>query len=203
MPDWTSEEGITEEEKFYFYRKAGQIGYEVLNQVKEMIKPDVPIIQICETAEKLILEKGADGFGFPTNVSINNIAAHYSSPYEDENTIPDDGEVKFDVGIHVNGYIADTAVSVVLSPEFNDLKKAAEEGFKAGMEVIIEPDQWKITHLKVELSKDTAELILGTRKGGIRNLLAVSAIGSTGKTINLKAKKGQLKIYLKAPKPKS
>ena len=42
VSDWTSEEGITEEEKFYFYRKAGQIGYEVLNQVKDMIKKLLP-----------------------------------------------------------------------------------------------------------------------------------------------------------------
>lgn len=136
MSDWTSEEGITEEEKIYYYRKAGKIGYDVLNTVVDSIKPGVPVIQICETAEKLILDKGADGFGFPTNVSINHIAAHYSSPYEDESIIPDDGVVKFDIGIHVNGYIADTAVTVVLSSEFNSLKKAAEEGFKAGMDII-------------------------------------------------------------------
>ena len=70
-------------------------------------------------------------------------------------------------------------------------------------EVIIDPSNWKVTHLEVELSSDAAELVLGARKGGIRNLLAVSAIGSTGKTIKLKVKKGQLQIYLKAPKLKS
>jgi len=84
-------------------------------------------------------------------------------------------------------------------------KKVVCENLTVGeaKEVIIEPDQWKITHLEVELSKEAAELVLGTRKGGIRNLLAVSAIGSTSKTINLKVKKGQLQIYLKAPKVKS
>ncbi|UCE12958.1 MAG: type II methionyl aminopeptidase [Candidatus Heimdallarchaeota archaeon] len=136
MTDWTSEEGITEEEKIYYYRKAGEIGYNVLTSVQKMIKPGVPIIEICETAEKMILEEGADGFGFPTNVSINNIAAHYSSPYGDENVIPDKGSIKLDIGIHCNGYIADTAVTVILSPELKNLKLAAEEGFKAGMEII-------------------------------------------------------------------
>ncbi len=136
VTDWTSEEGISEEEKIYHYRKAGQIGYEVLHHVKDMIKPGVPIIQICETAEEMILAKGADGFGFPTNVSINNIAAHYSSPYGDENVIPDEGSIKLDLGVHCNGYVADTAVTIILSPELKKLKIAAEEGFKAGMEII-------------------------------------------------------------------
>lgn len=67
-------------------------------------------------------------------------------------------------------------------------------------ELIFDSDLWKITHLEVELTKDTAELVLGARKGGIRNLLAVSAIGEVDQTINLKVSKGQLRIYLIPPK---
>ncbi len=136
MSDWTSEEGITEEEKIYYYQKAGQIAYEVLNEVKTLIKPETPIIEICEKAENMILEKGADGLGFPTNVSIDNIAAHYSSPYGDQSVIPSDGIVKLDLGVHVNGYIADTAVSIPLSATYKELAKAAEDGFNSGMEIV-------------------------------------------------------------------
>jgi sporulation protein YlmC with PRC-barrel domain len=70
-------------------------------------------------------------------------------------------------------------------------------------EVIIDPSNWKVTHLEVDLSKEAAELALGTKKGGIRNFLAVSAVGKTNKIIKLKVKKGQLQIYLKPPKLKS
>jgi hypothetical protein len=84
-------------------------------------------------------------------------------------------------------------------------KKVVCEDLTVGevRELIIDPSNWKVTHLEVYLSKDAAELVLGTRKGGILNLLAVSAVGKTGKTVNLKVKKGQLQIYLKAPKLKS
>lgn len=68
-------------------------------------------------------------------------------------------------------------------------------------EVIMDPTQWKVTHLEVRLNREAAEFVLGTRKGGIRNLLAVSAIGNVDEKVNLKVKKGQLHIYLKAPKP--
>jgi len=67
-------------------------------------------------------------------------------------------------------------------------------------EFIFDSEQWKITHLEVELTKDAAELVLGVRKGGIRNLLAVSAIGEVDQTINLNVSKGQLRIYLIPPK---
>ncbi|MDH5447708.1 MAG: hypothetical protein OEY24_01315 [Candidatus Bathyarchaeota archaeon] len=70
-------------------------------------------------------------------------------------------------------------------------------------EFIFDSEQWKITHLEVELTKDAAELVLGVRKGGIRNLLAVSAIGEVDQTINLKVTKGQLRIYLIPPKLQS
>lgn len=67
-------------------------------------------------------------------------------------------------------------------------------------ELIVDPDQWRISHFEVELSKDAAELVLGVRKGGIRNLLAVSAIGEMGQVVTLKVSKGQLRIYLTPPK---
>jgi sporulation protein YlmC with PRC-barrel domain len=69
-------------------------------------------------------------------------------------------------------------------------------------ELIIDPSTWKVTHLEVDLSKEAAELAFGAKKGGIRNFLAVSAIGKVNKTIKLKVKKGQLQIYLKPPKLK-
>jgi len=83
-------------------------------------------------------------------------------------------------------------------------KKVICENLTVGevKEVIIDSSSWKITHFEVELTSEAAELVLGVRKGGIRNLLAVSAIGKTNKTVKLKVKKGQLKIYLKAPKAK-
>lgn len=68
---------------------------------------------------------------------------------------------------------------------------------------LIDSDQWKITHLEVELTKEAAEMVLGVRKGGIRNLLAVSAIGEVDREINLKVTKGQLRIYLIPPKLQS
>jgi hypothetical protein len=36
--------------------------------------------------------------------------------------------------------------------------------------------KWKITHLEIELKKEIAESVLGVKKGGVRNMLAVSAL---------------------------
>jgi len=82
-------------------------------------------------------------------------------------------------------------------------KKIVSEDLIVGevKEVLFDPKQWKITHLEVKLTKDAADVALGIEKGGIMNLLAVSAVGDIGEQINLKVKKGQLRIYL-IPTPK-
>lgn len=81
-------------------------------------------------------------------------------------------------------------------------KKIVCEDLQVGKikECIIDPEEWKITHLEVELTKEAAEMLLGVKKGGIKNLLAVSAIGEVDNKINLKVSKGQLRIYLIPPK---
>ena len=84
-------------------------------------------------------------------------------------------------------------------------KKIVCEDLEVGKvkEFIIDSEEWKITHLEVELTKDAAEMFLGVRKGGIRNILAVSAIGEVDDKVNLKVSKGQLRIYLIPPKLQS
>ena len=93
-----------------------------------------------------------------------------------------------------------------MSVKYKDLrwKKVICEDLTVGevKEVIIDTSTWKITHLEIELTSEAADLALGIKKGGIRNFLAVSAIGKTDKIIKLKVKKGQLHIYLKPSKIK-
>jgi len=66
----------------------------------------------------------------------------------------------------------------------------------------VDPEEWKITHLEIELEKDIAESVLGAKKGGVRNMLAVSALEKgvarwTDKGLHLKVSKDQLHMYLR------
>jgi sporulation protein YlmC with PRC-barrel domain len=79
---------------------------------------------------------------------------------------------------------------------------AEDEKIGQVKEMEIDPKDWKVTHLEVELTKDVAESVLGAKKGGVRNLLAISALEKgvarwTAKGLNLKVSKGQLHMYLK------
>lgn len=54
---------------------------------------------------------------FPINISINEVAAHYSPTLHNKNSIKADDYVKLDVGVHVDGWIGDTAITVRLAGE--------------------------------------------------------------------------------------
>ena len=73
-------------------------------------------------------------------------------------------------------------------------------GKVTGIEV--DPEEWKISHLEIELEKNIAESVLGAKKGGVRNMLAISALEKgvarwTDKGLHLKVSKDQLHMYLR------
>lgn len=117
------------------YRRAGKIAREVREEMRRFVHEGMPIIGVCEKAESLIREKGGNP-AFPCNVSINEIAAHFTSPPSDRRIIPPDSLVKVDVGVHVEGYIADTAVTICFNSEHENLVTAAEEALKVAVEMI-------------------------------------------------------------------
>jgi len=123
------------EEVFQKYQRAGKIAREVREEIRRTVREGMPIIDLCEKTESLIRKKGGKP-AFPCNVSVNEIAAHYTSPPQDKRTIPENSIVKIDIGVHVDGYIADTAVTVCFNPEYEDLAKTAEDALKKAVEIL-------------------------------------------------------------------
>lgn len=118
------------------FMKAGRIAAHALSYVAPMIRPGTKVLKICQLAEKKILESGVTGLAFPCNVSINDEAAHYTSPHGDAKTFPDKGLVKIDVGANVNGYLSDTAITVDLDGSFEKFVEASREALESAIEVV-------------------------------------------------------------------
>ena len=126
---------VVPEEELQKYQCAGKIAREVREEIQKTVKEGMSIIDICEKAEGLTREKGGKP-AFPCNVSINDIAAHYTSPPNDKQTIPERSIVKVDIGVHVDGYIADTATSICFNPEYADMVNTAEEALAQAVELL-------------------------------------------------------------------
>ena len=115
------------------FRQSGKILRETREEMKLYVKENMPIIDVCETVENTIRKKGGKP-AFPCNVSINEVAAHYTSPPEDEKKIPENSVVKVDLGVHVDGYVTDTAFTACFNPEFRLMADAAEHALKIAIE---------------------------------------------------------------------
>jgi methionyl aminopeptidase len=117
------------------YIKAGKVAAEVRENVRKKNWIGNTLEQICEEVENEILKRGAK-LAFPVNTSLNEVAAHYTAEPNDEKTITDVDLIKIDLGAQINGYIADTAVTVCYDPQYARLVQAAEEALKNAVSMI-------------------------------------------------------------------
>ncbi len=111
---------------------AGKIAQELRRYAREIVVKDKHLFEIADLIDKKISSLGAKP-AFPVNLSINEIAAHYTPSFGD--TTLAHGLIKIDIGISVDGYIADTAFSVDLEDSIENKKliDAAEAAVNASV----------------------------------------------------------------------
>ena len=110
------------------YLKAGKIASQVRGQAADMIRAGTSLYDVAEFAESEIRKMGAKT-AFPVNLAIDTIAAHYTPHSDDPLTFQTGQVVKLDLGAHVDGYIADTAITVEVGS--NDWKELIETSANA------------------------------------------------------------------------
>lgn len=145
-------EADEEKERIESYKKAGEIAKKTKEFIRPKIKVGVKLIDLIDEAEQKIMELGGKA-GFPVNISINHIAAHYSSPPGDVTVIEEGDVVKFDMGVHIEGYCVDTAFTVSFNddPDLKDLIKSAEEAVDVAIK-LMKPTM-KTNHIGNEIEK--------------------------------------------------
>jgi len=117
------------------YLKAGSIAGEVRENVRKTDWIGSTLAEICDYVESEIIKRGAK-CAFPVNTSLNEIAAHYTAEPNDPKTVSDTDLVKIDLGVQINGYIADTAVTVNYDPQYDQMVQTAEDALQNAMSMI-------------------------------------------------------------------
>ncbi|HJT83276.1 MAG TPA: type II methionyl aminopeptidase [Nitrososphaeraceae archaeon] len=117
-----------------YYRQAGKIAGSIREMTKRKDYIGKTLGEICEEIERDIRNRG--GFpAFPVNVSLNEIAAHYTAEPNDQNVVKDGDVLKIDIGVHVEGYIADTAATISYNNDYHSLVKASENALNEGLKI--------------------------------------------------------------------
>lgn len=117
------------------YRRAGVILVEVRKEATGLIKDGGSLLEVAEFVENNIREKGGEP-AFPCNISRNEEAAHATPSIDDQTVFGKDDLVKLDIGVHIDGYIADSAVTVDLSGNYGGLVKAAEAALDEAIKIM-------------------------------------------------------------------
>jgi methionyl aminopeptidase len=116
------------------YQQAGKIAAEVRENTRKKYHVGSTLFQICQSIESEVRMKGAAP-AFPVNVSLNDVAAHYTAEPNDQIVVNDTDVLKIDIGVHVEGYIADTAVTICYNPKYDALVKSAETALNEAVRI--------------------------------------------------------------------
>ena len=92
-------------------RIAGRIAGDARREGEALVVAGARVRDVCEAVEDSIRRRGG-GLAFPVQSSRNAIAAHYCPSPEDETVYADGDLAKLDLGVHVDGWVVDTAVTV-------------------------------------------------------------------------------------------
>lgn len=117
------------------YINAGKIASEVRENARRKNHVGSTLEEICNSIEREISSKGGK-CAFPVNVSLNDIAAHYTAEPNDGTVVKDTDLLKIDLGVQINGHIADTAVTVCYEPKYDFLVQAAEAALREAISII-------------------------------------------------------------------
>jgi methionyl aminopeptidase len=116
--------------------RAGRISREVRERAVALVNEGALLLDVAEEAEDLMRKRGAKP-AFPTCISIDHIAAHYSPTHDDTTRFRHGNVVKLDLGAQLDGWIADTAVTVeVGTRNWTELVRASELALQTAIEAV-------------------------------------------------------------------
>ncbi|MBI4440698.1 type II methionyl aminopeptidase [Candidatus Woesearchaeota archaeon] len=115
-------------------QKAGHIAAQALQYGTKQVKKEVPLLEVTEKVEQKIDQLGGQ-LAFPVNMSCDTTAAHYAATPDDK-TVLRNQLLKLDVGVNINGFIGDNALTIDLSGEHADLVKASRDALNNVIKLI-------------------------------------------------------------------
>lgn len=117
------------------YVKSGKIARELRGWIRQNVGVGSGLLEIAEKVEAEIVRRGGQP-AFPTGIGVNEVTAHYAPQEEEIAKIQEADVVKIDYGVHIDGYVADTSVTITENPGYQLLLEATERALQAAMDVV-------------------------------------------------------------------
>ncbi len=128
------------------YRQGAEVHRQVRQWAQKSVQPGQTLTEIAEGIEDGVraltghqgLEEGDNikgGMGFPTGLSRNNCAAHYTPNAGNTTTLEHGDVLKVDFGVHINGRIVDSAFTMTFDPVYDNLLASVKDATNTGVKV--------------------------------------------------------------------
>lgn len=124
-----------DEEIIEKYKEAGRIAKKAIECSRKIVRPGVSVLEAAQKIESEIV-KNKGRIAFPVNLSVDDFAAHDTAFPGDARTFKDEDVIKVDIGVHIDGYIADTATTISFNDNKRDMIKAAESALENAIKVV-------------------------------------------------------------------
>ena len=122
------------DEIFEKYRDAGVLAAKILRRSAQEIRVGGSYLDLVESIEVNVKEEGA-ALAFPLNLSLNEDAAHDTASPGDARVFAKGDVAKLDLGVQIDGYIADTATTIDLGSN-SLLLEASERALDAAIKAV-------------------------------------------------------------------
>ena len=122
------------DEIFEKYLDAGVLAAKILRRSAQEIRVGVSYLDLVESIELQVEEEGAV-LAFPLNLSLNEDAAHDTASPGDARVFAKGDVAKLDLGVQIDGYIADTATTIDLGSN-SLLLEASERALDAAIKAV-------------------------------------------------------------------
>ncbi|KAL9095053.1 MAG: hypothetical protein Q9165_002655 [Trypethelium subeluteriae] len=127
------------------YRKAAEVHRQARQWVRETIKPgqtlqDI-VVDIEDSVRALLGNAGLEpgdsrksGMGFPSGLCLNHQVAHYTpNPGQKDVVLQHQDVLTVDFGVHINGWIVDSAFTMAFDPTYDNLLAAVKDATNSGI----------------------------------------------------------------------
>ncbi|KAL2134999.1 hypothetical protein VTI74DRAFT_10134 [Chaetomium olivicolor] len=127
------------------YRKAAEVHRQTRRWVREAAKPGQTLQDLAVGIEDSVrallgnagLEPGdglKSGMGFPTGLCLNHQVAHYTpNPGQKPVVLQQQDVLTIDFGVHINGWIVDSAFTMAFDPTYDNLLAAVKDATNTGV----------------------------------------------------------------------
>jgi methionyl aminopeptidase len=118
------------------YAAAGEMVRAVKGRLGARVSAGAGRLELATFVEDEIVRLGGRP-AFPCNISVNQIASHSTPTPDDRRTLAQGDLVKFDLGAIVDGYIADSAITLAVeTDDYAHLIRAAEQALADALAVV-------------------------------------------------------------------